>query len=257
MQGAVQSRHSQIKFVVALMLTFGAGMVDIVGYIAVYHFFVAHMTGDTVHLGNQLVTGKWDDASKAATIIFSFILGSVIGRAIIEAGARRQRRTIASVTLLAEAGLISVFICVKAIVFSSQTIPLPILLLLLALLAGAMGLQTATLTKIGPLTIHTTFVTGMLNKFAEAISEWFFWVYDQVKSKHSWRGATEYRAFRNAGFMALIWFSYMFGAVVGTWMYPRWNAWVLSIPVVLLLISLGFDQRQPLAIEEEKEQTKP
>jgi hypothetical protein len=29
-----------------------------------------------------------------------------------------------------------------------------------------MGTQTATLTRIGPLTIHTTFVTGMLNKFA-------------------------------------------------------------------------------------------
>jgi uncharacterized membrane protein YoaK (UPF0700 family) len=28
------------------MLTFSAGTVDIVGYIGVYHWFVAHMTGD-------------------------------------------------------------------------------------------------------------------------------------------------------------------------------------------------------------------
>lgn len=239
------------------MLTFGAGMVDIVGYIAVYHWFVAHMTGNTVHLGNELVRGKWDDAAKGATVIFTFIVGSVVGRAVIEAGARRGQRSVASITLLAEAALISVFIWLKAMVFSSRAIPVPMLLIFLALLAAAMGLQTATLTKIGPLTIHTTFVTGMLNKFAEAISEWFFWLYDHAKSRDSWRGSTQHHAFRNAGFMALIWFSYMFGAVAGTWLYPRWNAWVLSIPVALLLISSGLDRWQPLAIEEEKEQMQP
>jgi hypothetical protein len=36
----------------------------------------------------------------------------------------------------------------------------------LATLAAAMGIQTATLTGIGPLTAHTTFVTGMINKLA-------------------------------------------------------------------------------------------
>lgn len=254
MQGAVQSRRSRVKAMVALMLTFGSGIVDIVGYIAVYHWFVAHMTGNTVHLGNQLVTGRWDDAAKAATVIFAFILGSVFGRAIVEAGARKRQRNIASITLLAEAVLILAFIWLKAVVFPSQEIPLPMLLVLLALLAAAMGLQTATLTKIGPLTIHTTFVTGMLNKFAEAISEWFFWVYDHFRSRQSWRGLTQHRAFRNAGLMALIWFSYMLGSVLGTWMYPRWNAWILSLPVVLLIIALAIDQWQPLAIEEEKEQ---
>jgi uncharacterized membrane protein YoaK (UPF0700 family) len=239
------------------MLTFGAGMVDIVGYIAVYHWFVAHMTGNTVHLGNQLVTGKWDDAAKAATVIFTFIAGSVIGRAVIEAGARKRQRTVASFTLLAEAALIFSFMWLKAVVFSSQPIPLAALLVLLAFLAAAMGLQTATLTKIGPLTIHTTFVTGMLNKFAQAISEWFFWLYDRLKASHSWRGFTQNDAFRNARFVALIWFSYMTGSVAGTWTYSHWNAWVLSIPIMLLLISMALDQWQPLAIEEEKEQMHP
>ena len=181
MQDAYQSARSKVKSGVALMLTFSAGMVDIVGYIALYHWFVAHMTGDTVHLGNQLVTGRWSDVEKASTIIGSFILGSILGRAVIEAGARKGQRTIASVTLLAEAALIFTFICIRSFAVSSDAIRVSVLVLL-ALLAAAMGLQTATLTKIGPLTIHTTFVTGMLNKFAEAVSEWFFWLYDQEKS---------------------------------------------------------------------------
>jgi hypothetical protein len=63
-QDVHQSARSKVKSEVALMLTFSAGLVDIVGYIAVYHWFVAHMTGDTVHLGNQMVMGRWSDAEK-------------------------------------------------------------------------------------------------------------------------------------------------------------------------------------------------
>ena len=237
------------------MLTFSAGMVDIVGYIALYHWFVAHMTGDTVHLGNQLVTGNWSEAEKAATVIGSFILGSIIGRAVIEAGARKHQRSIASVTLFSEAALIFVFICIRSVAISSSAIPLPTLLILLALLAAAMGLQTATLTKIGPLTIHTTFVTGMLNKFAEAISEWLFWLYDQRKLGTPWRTSSQHPGFRNARFMGSIWLSYMLGSLGGTWMYSCWGVWVLYLPILMLILAVGIDQRQPLALEEEKEQT--
>ena len=254
-QDIPQSRRSRVKSAVALMLTFSAGIVDIVGYIAVYHWFVAHMTGDTVHLGNQLATGKWSEAEKGATVIGSFILGSIVGRAVIEAGARKRQRAIASITLLAEAAFIFAFICIRSFVVDSHETPPATLLVLLALLAAAMGLQTATLTKIGPLTIHTTFVTGMLNKFAEAISEWFFWLYDQRQSGKRWRGSSQHPAFRNAGFMALIWVSYMFGSVTGTWTYSHWSVWVLYLPVMVLIVSAAIDHWRPLALEEEKEQT--
>lgn len=236
------------------MLTFSAGMVDIVGYIALYHWFVAHMTGNTVHLGNELVAGKWDEAAKAATVIASFVIASIIGRAIIQAGARKQLRSVASITLLAEAALIAAFIWTKPLFSSSGGIPHRAVLPLLAVLAAAMGLQTATLTRIGPLTIHTTFVTGMLNKFAQAVSEWLFWLYDQMKARRGWHGSTRQRTLRNAEFMGLIWVHYMVGAVVGTWLYSRWNVSALYIPVMLLMISVGVDQLRPLSIEEEKEQ---
>lgn len=236
------------------MLTFSAGMVDIVGYIAVYHLFVAHMTGNTVHLGEQLFRAKWGDAAKTGAIIGSFVLASVAGRAIIEAGARKRLRTVASVTLLLEALLIVAFIWLQPAVSSSQQPSLAPLLGLLAVLAAAMGLQTATLTKLGPLTIHTTFVTGMLNKFAQAASEWLFWLHDQIRAGRGWRGSTQHFALRNAGYMALIWFSYMVGALTGTWLYGRRNVSALYVPVILLVISTAVDQRRPLSIEEEREQ---
>lgn len=253
-QDFLHSPRSHAKAVVALILTFSAGIVDIVGYIAAYSLFVANMTGNTVHLGNELVGRKWDDAAKAATIIASFVLASVAGRAMLEAGARRRRRTIASITLLVEVLLILGFIWLQPGVGFSHEKSLAPLLALLAMLAAAMGLQTATLTKIGPLTIHTTFVTGMLNKFAEAMAAWLFWLHDQISAKRGWRGLMQHPALSNAGFMALIWMSYMFGALIGTLLYARWSVSVLYLPVILLVVSAGMDQRWPLSLEEQKEQ---
>ncbi len=246
---------------VAVWLTFAAGIVDIVGYITVYHTFVAHMTGNTVHLGSKLAIGDWHDSAKAACTIVSFIAGSVVGRTVIEAGARRHIRTVASFTLLFEAVLVLVFIGVSRHILQPgqpQLIPLGTVCGLLALLAAAMGLQTATLTRIGPLTVHTTFVTGMLNKFAQATSEWLFWVHDEWRKKVSvasiWRASQQHSAFRNASFVFTIWITYMAGAVAGTWMDSRWSLQTMYIPVTIFFLSALLDQFRPLSVEEEQEQ---
>jgi uncharacterized membrane protein YoaK (UPF0700 family) len=257
-----QTPHARAKSWVALILTFGAGMVDIIGYIAVYHFFVAHMTGTTVHFGNKLATRAWSDVAKSGITLLSFVGGSVIGRSIIEAGSRHKKRTVATITLLIEAGLIVIFIWLRPALMhgsDSQSAPLWVICALLSLLAIAMGLQTATLTRIGPLTIHTTFVTGMLNKFAQAISQWLFWMHDRRQEQAGLieilLGSGADPGFRNARFMFAIWLSYMVGSVTGTWMHSRWNVSALYLPVLILVLSAGVDQVQPLSIEEEREQS--
>jgi uncharacterized membrane protein YoaK (UPF0700 family) len=166
---------------------------------------------------------------------------------------------VASVTLLAEAGLVLGFIWSSRLLINPipQPISLAEICVLLALLAAAMGLQTATLTRIGPLTIHTTFVTGMLNKFAQAISEWLSWAFDEWR-RHAtigniMRSSMRHPAFRNAQFMSAIWLSYMSGSIIGTWMDWRWNTRALYLPVLVLLACIVVDQFHPLSVEEEKE----
>lgn len=234
---------------------------DIVGYITVYHMFVAHMTGTTVKLGTKLAIAAWPDAAKSATVLLSFVLGAIAGRAVIEAGNRRKLRTVASVTLLAEAALILTFLLLHAFLpelWQRPEPPLQIVCLSLALLAAAMGLQTATLTRIGPLTIHTTFVTGMLNKLAQAISEWSFWFHDEWRKGarffQIWRQSKRNSAFQNAVLMSAIWFSYLVGSVAGTWMSSRWSARALCLPIAALVLAALVDQLHPLSIEEEKEE---
>ena len=257
MQAFLTEARKKTKSIVALLLTFTAGMVDIVGYITLYHFFVAHMTGTTVHLGNKLAASQWAEAAKSGSILISFVGGSVLGRSIIELGARARRRTIATVTLLAEAVLVLSFVWLRDWAVGpapAHELRLSTTCVLLALLAAAMGLQTATLTRVGPLTIHTTFVTGMLNKFAQAVSQWMFWLHDHWRERFSGTRPTRHVAFRNALFMAAIWTSYLVGSIAGTVMNSRWSVAALYLPVFILIVSAGIDQMQPLSLEEESEQ---
>lgn len=261
MRSPSQKSHARVKAVIAILLTFTAGIVDIVGYVTVYHLFVAHMTGTTVHLGNKLEIGAWADVARASVIVATFVAGSVAGRMVIEGGARTRKRTVASMTMAAEAVLVLVSVWVGAAVLkqpAAKTIPVGLSCVLLGLLAAAMGLQTATLTRIGPLTIHTTFVTGMLNKLAQETARWLFWIHDAWGEHRNIIGfigkSRKHTSFRNAAFMTAIWFSYITGSIAGTWMDSRWKIAALYLPACILIASIVVDQLQPLSLEEEKDQ---
>ena len=246
----------KVKLAVALLLTFVAGFVDIVGYLAVYHLFTANMTGTTVHLGQNLVTGQHTAASIALIVLGGFVLGSVGGRALIEVGARMHVRSIASITIAAEAALILGFLALFNTFSSRAKWPVDIGLLLV-LLAIAMGIQTASLTRIGPLTVHTTFVTGMLNKLSQLISHFLFRSYDLIRA-----GEHEVERLRNmrkqhvqeALFVFFIWLTYFIAALAGTFCYLKWNIRVMYLPALLLGIAIVVDQFHPLSLQEERDQ---
>jgi uncharacterized membrane protein YoaK (UPF0700 family) len=242
-------RHGP-KLIVALLLTFASGLVDIVGFLGVFRLFTAHLTGTTVHLGQELADQGWGQALGAAVIVAAFMGGSLFGRAVIEIGSRRLVRRVASITLAIES---LVLLCVA--VTSSLGVIGPYGSV--ALLAGAMGIQTATLTGVGPLTVHTTFVTGMMNKLAQLVSHILFRGHDLRRSK-SPSGASrqdQRREIEMAFFLATVWVCYVAGAAFGTWSFSLWRLYALFVAIALLLLSLIVDRYRPLAIREEREQS--
>jgi uncharacterized membrane protein YoaK (UPF0700 family) len=238
------------KLAVALLLTFASGVVDIVGYVGVYHFFTAHLTGTTVQLGHGLADRDWTNVSVAGAIVCAFVCGSILGRVLIEAGSRRRIRRVASVTLAIEAVML---IVVALSGGKAGTKPY----WSLGFLAAAMGIQTATLTGVGPLTVHTTFVTGMLNKLAQLVSHIAFRAYDSFKSKSCLAAVRsgQQRDIQMTVFLACIWLFYVGGAAAGTWSFSVWALESLFVAVALLAIALAVDQFWPLSIREEQEQS--
>lgn len=245
--------------IVALLLTFASGLVDIVGYLGVFHFFTAHLTGTTVQLGHNLVSHNWIDVFAAAAIVGAFVFGSVIGRAVIEAGSRKKIRRVATLTLAAEAvmliGLAEVGIQFGGLQAHANATIKPYWSL--AVLAAAMGMQTATLTGIGPLTVHTTFVTGMLNKIAQLVSHIGFRTFDLVRGKSREAKMIERRNedIKAVAFLVAIWIFYVGGAAFGTWSYYMWGLRALYFAIGPLAIGIVTDQFSPLSIREEKEQS--
>ncbi|MGB8540485.1 MAG: YoaK family protein [Candidatus Acidiferrales bacterium] len=238
------------KVIVALLLTFSAGLVDIVGFVGVFQLFTAHLTGATVQLGHGLVNHNWVNVSAAAIIVGAFFCGSILGRTLIEVGSRKRIRRIASVTLAIEAVMLAALAQARP-GFSIRPF------WSLAALAAAMGVQTATLTGIGPLTVHTTFVTGMLNKLAQLVSHILFRGYDLLHSKaRSGEAHRDHkRDIQQALFLSAVWLFYVAGAAMGTWSFSSWGMRALFIAAGLLAISVATDQFFPLSMKEEKEQS--
>jgi uncharacterized membrane protein YoaK (UPF0700 family) len=234
--------HKKIKGIVALALAFVAGAVDIIGYISFGGIFPAHLTGDTVHLGQHVLDRQWSEALSAGVVIVAFLGGSLVGRTAIEVGSRTKVRSIATATLLLEAGLLSAVIVLGS---GSQ-------LLLLGLLAAAMGMQTATLTRVGPLTIHTTFVNGMVNKLAQLLSHATFLTYDVFRGSQKALGS-RLRVVRRARFIFSVWFLYLLGAIAGSWARAQWKIHALLLPICLITVVILVDLIFPLSIEEERE----
>jgi len=256
------SRSVRAKGAVAWLLTFASGNVDILGFIGIYKLFTAHVTGTSVQLARSLVRGNWPEAAIAGVLVGAFFLVSIVGRAIIEAGARTKFRKIASVTLALEAVMIGWLGFSASSLLANPPggagVTTFTLYVLIGTLSCAMGLQTATLTAVGPLTVHTTFVTGMINKLAEITSHVFFGAYDLIRKTS--RQEREVRSklrddCGKAGFLFGIWVAYVAGAATGTWLYRPLGLRAMFVSVALLVVAIGADQVWGLSRQEEKEQS--
>ncbi|HXR41137.1 MAG TPA: YoaK family protein, partial [Acidothermaceae bacterium] len=99
---------------------------------------------------------------------------------------------------------------------------------LLALLVLAMGLQTATLRRIGRRTVRTTYVTGMFTHLAEETVGYFA---DRHDARHdpSRPESMQARAGRVRVLLG-VWSTYAAGGVCGGFCEISWAAYALAVP---------------------------
>ena len=249
------------KVTTALSLTGIGGFVDAVGYIALFQVFTANMSGNSVHVGMYLGNLDLRELARPACAIVAFVVGMTLTRIAMTVAARRKFRRIATFTLAVEALLLVLFARATPAMNLGQIVDLhsAAYFALVALLAFAMGVQTATLTHIGGMTVYTTFVTGTLTKFSESFTRALFWSYDQVtqpagRSPQLVRLALKQKDVREATFLLAIWICYLLGAAIGTLSKQRWELRALYLPVVVLIGFIVMDQFRPIGVQEEEHQ---
>jgi uncharacterized membrane protein YoaK (UPF0700 family) len=246
------------SYALASFLTWIAGFVDAVGYLALGHIYTANMSGNSVAIGIHLVSQEWAQTLRRSLPVFGYVAGVLFCRILIEFGARKRIRPIASIAWLFE---IALLIPVCAVNFRNGESWTFQSLISIALLALGMGIQNATLTHFSSLTLNTGFVTGTLVKFAEQATKYLTWIYDRVSSRETPPAKALVESFRQNAFrvtlwLAFMWIAYIAGACCGAVSEYTFTLKGLWAPIGGLAVLIAIDLRRPLGLEEERLQEK-
>jgi uncharacterized membrane protein YoaK (UPF0700 family) len=150
------------------LLTVLTGLLDAVSYLKLGHVFVANMTGNVVFLGFAAAGASDLSVSASLLALAAFLAGALLGGRVGNRYGQHRGR------VLAVAGAIKFVLVAAAFVVVVQigaAIGDAVRTALIALLAGAMGVQNAMARKIGVPDLTTTVLTLTLTGLA-ADSRW-------------------------------------------------------------------------------------
>ncbi|MBV8809131.1 MAG: DUF1275 domain-containing protein, partial [Acidobacteriaceae bacterium] len=131
------------RLLLAASLTWIAGYVDAVGFLSLGHIYTANMSGNSIAIGIHAVSQNWIEMLRRITPVLAYFLGLLFCRLLIEFGARKGVRSIATVAICFE---IALLIPVCAVSGLRPDTAIELSLAYIGMLALAMGIQNAALT---------------------------------------------------------------------------------------------------------------
>jgi uncharacterized membrane protein YoaK (UPF0700 family) len=232
------------KTFAAFLLSCVAGLVDAVGYIRLYHIFTGFMGGNTITMAVGLGLGVWKKALVYFVPIAFFLLGVGSGYQLRVLLKRVGIKSQTAVLLALEAVLIGAYIFCEG-----RLLPRIHLgagwsgfwwyVLLIALLATAMGIQNAGLHRVGGHSVHTTFMTGTLTRFARQSTT-------ALRKTADGKTGERIHSPDHPLWLALLYLLYVAGATAGAFGVSRWGQTILFAAIGLLAIAIALDLASPL-----------
>jgi uncharacterized membrane protein YoaK (UPF0700 family) len=162
--GQLIARREERSLVTWMFLLTGvSGLVDAFSYLQLGHVFVANMTGNIVFVGFALAGASGLSAVSSAVAVASFFVGALVAGRLarsVQFGPAGLLRAMAA----AEVVLVLIGI---GIAFLPTPAGSPTAYIIIALLAVAMGIQSATTTRLGIPGFNSTVVlTTMISTLA-------------------------------------------------------------------------------------------
>lgn len=190
----------------ACILAIVAGYADAIGFLT-FGAFAGAMTGNTVLLGIALAGAQYADAAQSAIIIAAFMVGIAFSAVL---GSRLPLAAILGIEAAAIVG--------AALIAPHLAAPV---------LAFAMGLQNATMTRFSGTSLNTVFLTGNLQKMMQDFLGRFTGSPKPAQSGSAESGPAE------SATIAWVWLAYLGGVAAGAFA-DRLLAYPL-LPIVALL----------------------
>jgi uncharacterized membrane protein YoaK (UPF0700 family)/anti-anti-sigma regulatory factor len=217
--------------------------------------FASHMTGNSTRFGELLGAGQAQSAGHFGLLILCFWFGAVASAFMTE-WARRNGVRSKYILPMAVEGLL---LCALAVMVhrhgGTGSIAGGDLLLhaMADVAAFAMGLQNATITEISGAVIRTTHLTGVITDFGLEGVRFLNWYLDRTRGRR-WsrqgrvlRVSQRHPTAQRLGLLFCVFWSFIIGAVMGTWLYVNYAAAAMLLPVAFIGWIIFMDWWKPIA----------
>ena len=221
-----KSRNLKHNLRIATVLSFVAGIVNVVGFLA-FNQLTTNVTGHFALFINDVAEFKFWKGTIYFLYIFSFLFGSFCSSFLIEKFRENKQLNVYVIPTLIECFiLISVGISSNFLMISYPNI-------VICLLLFAMGLQNSFVTKISNAVVRTTHLTGLFTDLGIDLSMLLFPKYDAIRVKLK----------ANIKLRIYIILFFFAGGLSGGFFYSKLSLQLntLIIGATILLISLYYD----------------
>ncbi len=193
-----------------------AGFIDAYGMIT-FGVFVSFMSGNTTQTGYQAAEGLFGPAGLSGLAILFFVIGSFAGTLLLDAGEERERRLMF--------GVVAVML---AMIMGFTQLALLSAAAAIASISLAMGIMTRAFSRVGAQPVSPTFVTGTLSGIGSHLA-----LAARRAPLPDAQGPWDTHV-RRALLLARVWAGFLAGALLSGVATPRFGAWILAAPALVL-----------------------
>lgn len=209
---------------IASLLSFVAGAVNVVGFIAL-SVFTTNITGHFANFVDEVFNLRWYQSFLFFLYIQFFLFGAFVSNTLVEIIDRRNSKNIFILPVALEVVILA------AIALSGLSIVRAAPNVIAFALLFTMGLQNALVTRISNAIVRTTHLTGIFTDLGIELSQLFF--YKETDQRQ--------RLISNINLRMRIITFFFLGGVSGGLLYTNMQFRALLIPAVILLIGISFD----------------
>jgi uncharacterized membrane protein YoaK (UPF0700 family) len=201
-----------------VILALIAGYVDSYAFLN-YKVYASFMSGNTTQTGLQTGQEKLAEAGLDLLPIPLFVAGVFVGTFLMHSGLRQRLSWLF--------GLVAALLAVAMAAVYPGPLPGWFGIMLLSL---AMGIMNTTLTRVGEQSVSLGYVTGDLNNLGRHLALALKRV-PVPDAQGSWDTHG-----RRAALLGGVWTGFLIGAVLAGAATPRFAAWTLLPPTLILLV---------------------
>lgn|GEM_PF-787806 len=221
----------------AVALTAVAGFADTHVFLFLTRVFIANMSGNLVLFGIALGEGRWTPSARFLTAIVAFVVGIGVASLVHDRRRRAGKRLRPDVLLAVEAGLLTFVFLWAYLVRGDEEGARIVVYPVLVAGAFAMGMQNASLLRVGAVAVATTYASGSVARFGSegALA---------LGATDATEASPHLRAVRVLGALIV---AYVAGAAVAAFL-GRSPGWLL-VPIAALLVIAVLNHKRLERIE--------